>query len=193
MRTFMAVGVAVGVLALAMAPGMALAGSVSSTTLTAGSGTAAVGQHIQVDVMMTLLNLGAVAGVDSVTLNFEARDAALQVGVFTPGALLGSGWGNMANYPPYPSDSWNYVNMFGSNITAPGKLGTLEVWANTQGTYSLAFDVSGSAVSTEVAGGGSTFALSTVSGTITAPEPATLALLGLGLALARGRRLFQRR
>jgi hypothetical protein len=147
-------------------------------TLTAGDGLANVGEHILANIDVTALDLGGIAGVDTVTLNFGAKDAGLQVGTFTPGDLL-TGWEDATVRPPYPTCAWNFVNVSATDITHTGTLGTLEVWSDLAGTYSLAFDMT-SGLPTEVGGGGEAFAVTTGSGTIQVPEPATLGLLVAG-------------
>jgi len=142
-----------------------------TATIAAGNGQAGVvGEPISVDIDLTSLALGGIAGVDGLTLNFGATDPGLEIGAFTPGPLLAD-WIDVTNRPPFPDYAWSYVNnvMFANDITSTGNLGTLQVWADASGQYSLAFDITTPGVATEVAGGGETFTLTTVPGTISGP------------------------
>jgi hypothetical protein len=157
-------------------------------TLKAGDGQAAIGQHISVPIEVTALGLGGISGVDALTLNFGAKDPDLHIGTFTLGFLLEE-WMDATERPRFPGYAWSFINFSAANITDTGTLGTLEVWSDFPGRYTLAFDVTTAGVATEVAGEGLAFTLTTVPGTILVPEPATLALLAAGgLVLARGRR-----
>jgi len=144
-------------------------------------------EHVAVDITFAALNLGAVSGVDGVTINFSASDAGLSIGSFTPGTLL-SGWTDATSRPPFPNEGWSFVNISASDITTTGSLGTLDVWATSTGDYTLDFDVTTSGVKTEVAGYGTTFALTANSAVIPVPEPASIVLLGLGFLAVRRRR-----
>ena len=161
-------------------------------TITAGDGQAIVGEHIWVDIDVTALDLGGIAGVDGLTVNFGAKDPGLEVGGFTLGPLL-TGWIDATMRPPFPDHGWSYVNFTASDITGTGNLGSLEVWSDTEGVYTLGFDVVSAGVATEVAGGGQTFMLTTIPGTITVPEPTAALLVGAGVIALRFRRLRKRR
>lgn len=170
-------------LVLVLVPATLFGGTI---TITAGNGSGAVGQHIPVSIDVTALNLGGAVGIDGVTLNFGAKDPLLEVGAFAPGPLL-AGWIDATNRPPFPTYGWSYVT-FGGGFTATGSLGTLDVWSNTVGVYTLAFDVTTAGVATEAAGGGQAFTLTTQPGTITVPEPTSLALVAVGLCAVMRRR-----
>lgn len=189
-RKYVLVGaLALVVLAAGSAP--AVAGLVTVEILPSNS-TINLGQVLTLDVKITALDLGGVAGVDGVTLNFLASDPALNLDPFAPGPLL-SGWVDVAAHPPFPARGYSYIT-FGGGIAGIGTLGTIDVSSGTAGTYTLGFDVTTAGVATEFAGGGSTFTLTTVPGTVeVTPEPASLALLGLGALAVFGRRTAHRR
>jgi len=185
--------VSAGVLALlvlAAGSAPAVAGLLTVEILPSNN-TINLGQVLTLDVKITALDLGGAPGLDGVTLNFVASDPDLSLGTFTSGPLL-SGWLDVTSHPPFPAKGWSFIT-FGGGITGIGLLGTIDVWSDTKDTYSLGFDITSAGVATEFAGGGVTFTLTTVPATIVVPEPASMALLGLGALALFGRRAARQR
>ncbi len=169
--------------------GLAPAASAALTPVAPG-GNASLGQHVSIDIQLSSLTLGSVPSLNGVTLVFTSSSPNLTIGAFTPSSKLAS-WDELV--------ALSYFNTGSSSndITSIGSLGTLDVYSNTPGTYSIGFD--GGQAKTELAGsdasafsgyqGGGAYPLTLNSASLTVvPEPVSAVLLLGGLAVMLRRR-----